>query len=78
MNNSVKCFEKNDGIKSVIEFLSAIAHEKNYVFRGYNKQEELLPAIIRGPKSFIDAEDELLHDFEKYGNYYFGSITKSV
>lgn len=75
MKYSGKCFEKYDGAKAVIEFLSAIAQEENYVFRGYNKQEELLPAIIRDKKSFIDVEDELLHDFEKYGSHYFHAST---
>ena len=72
-NNEI-IISEDDGVKSVIEMLNELAHTQNYVFRGYGKQEELLPTIIR-KKDYISLEQSLLHDFEKYGSSYYHAST---
>lgn len=42
------------------------------MFRGYGKQSELLPNIIR-EKDWRNCEIELLSDFERYGIQYFSA-----
>lgn len=61
-------------IDELINRLRGLACQKDYVFRGYGKQDELFPNIIRG-KDFKDIENELLCDFEKYGSNYFHATT---
>lgn len=53
----------------VIDELTALAKNKNLVFRGYGKQNELYPNIIRD-KDYTNREIELLSSFEKYGLQY--------
>lgn len=60
--------------EKLINDLSYLAKCATYVFRGYNKQDQLLPVIIRD-KDFSDVEAELLSEFEKYGSHYFTANT---
>ena len=63
-------FESQVKPDEIIKYLIDLADEGNYVFRGYGRQKELLPVLMRG-KGFREKENELLIDFEKYGSYYF-------
>lgn len=63
-------FDAYHGIQSVINRLNSLIKEGGYVFRGYNKQDELLPGIIR-KENFENLECDLLKDFEKYASNYF-------
>ena len=56
----------------LIAYLTQLAVSKNNVFRGYGKQSELLPNIIR-EKDWRDQELKLLHEFERYGFQYFSA-----
>lgn len=68
-------FNKSSNIDRVIRRLNELAKNGKYVFRGYSKQDELLPNIIRNQKSFLYSENKLLKDFEKYGSNYFHATT---
>ena len=68
------CFDENSSPEKVIDKLTRLAKEGNYVFRGYEKQDQLLPSIIR-EKDLQNCENILLHDFEKYGSHYFHANT---
>ncbi len=68
------CFDENSSPEKVIDKLTRLAKEGNYVFRGYEKQDQLLPSIIRD-KDLQNCENILLHDFEKYGSHYFHANT---
>ena len=57
-----------DNKKELIELLSSLAADMNYVFRGYSIQGQLLPSLIRN--NAVDIESELLYEFEKYANHY--------
>lgn len=70
----IDTFEKSQGVQAVIDRLNDLARKGGYVFRGYGKQEELFPNIIR-KKDFVNIEFELLYDFEKYGSSYFHATT---
>lgn len=61
---------------TVISALTDLAKNRNLVFRGYSKQAELLPKIIR-EKDLSNREIELLVDFEKYGLQYF-SVNNAI
>ena len=61
---------------TVISALTDLAKNRNLVFRGYSKQAELLPKIIR-EKNLSNREIELLVDFEKYGLQYF-SVNNAI
>ena len=52
-----------------------MAQSGKYVFRGYSKQDEILPGIIRGNVNYENVEGELLHGFERYGSHYFHAAT---
>lgn len=52
----------------LINKLNNLALEGGYVFRGYSKQEQMLPGLIRN--NAIDCEKELLFKFEKYARSY--------
>ena len=60
----------------VINELSSLAKSKNLVFRGYGKQTELYPNIIRNG-DLTNREIELLINFEKYGLQYF-SVNNAI
>lgn len=62
--------------KNVIQYLTELAQNKTLVFRGFGRQQELLPNIIR-EKDFTNREIELLTNFEKYGLQYF-SVNNSI
>lgn len=62
-------FYKSDDL---ISFLTSLAVHKNYVFRGYGKQAELTPNIIRD-KDWSTHEIALLSEFERYGLQYFSA-----
>lgn len=53
----------------VINELTKLASNKNYVYRGFGKQSELYPNLIR-KKDYSNREIELLSNFEKYGMQY--------
>lgn len=56
----------------LITHLTQLAVDKNNVFRGYGKQSELFPNIIR-EKDWREQEIRLLHEFERYGLQYFSA-----
>lgn len=60
----------------VIALLTDLARNRNLVFRGYSKQAELFPNIIR-ENDLRNREIELLADFEKYGLQYF-SVNNAI
>ena len=64
-----------DGVQRVIDELTYLARTGDYVFRGYNRQDELLPNIIRDKVNYADVETDLLKDFERYGSHYFHANT---
>lgn len=57
-----------DEKEKLIDRLTELAEDGGYVFRGYNKQEQLLPNIIRN--NMTDVESDLLFHFERYGAQY--------
>jgi len=61
---------------AVIKELMVLAKNKDYVFRGYGKQTELYPSIIRDT-DLRNREIELLIAFEKYGMQYF-SVNNAI
>lgn len=71
MNENKTIFNQSD---KLFEFLNYLMESKGYVFRGYNKQDELLPVIIR-EKNWIKHELNLLEEFERYGSHYFNAST---
>ena len=60
----------------VIQHLTQLAQNKSLVFRGFGKQQELLPNIIRD-SDLTNREIELLAHFEKYGLQYF-SVNNAI
>ncbi len=56
--------------KKLIDYLTSLAAQKNIVFRGYGKQSELLPNLIRD-KDWRGKEIDLLYNFEKYALQFF-------
>ena len=58
----------------VISYLTELAKNRNLVFRGYGKQSELFPKIIRD-SDLRNREIELLMEFERYGLQYFSVNT---
>lgn len=59
---------------TVVDYLIGLAQSGDYVFRGYGKQSELLPGIIRD-KDYTNLENRLLTDFERYGSNYYTANT---
>ena len=74
-NDSIIMIEATDSAQRVIDELTGLARSGGKVFRGYNKQDELLPSLIREKTSYTDVEAELLNDFERYGSHYFHAAT---
>ena len=60
----------------LIDRLTELARNKNMVFRGYGKQSELLPNIIRD-NDLEDQEIVLLSCFEQYALQYF-SVNNAI
>lgn len=54
----------------LIQDLTFLARQGNFVFRGYSKQDHLLPNIIRD-KDLSKHESYFLNEFERYGSHYF-------
>ena len=73
-NDNLDTIDASHGAQIVIDRLNELAKTGRYVFRGYGKQDELLPNIIR-KGNYVDIEDKLLKDFEKYGSSYFHATT---
>lgn len=67
--------DRDDSIEKAINVLTQLARSGEYVFRGYNKQDELLPSIIRGKVNYENEEADLLKSFERYGSHYFHANT---
>lgn len=74
-NEKLDTFNPEQGVQAVIDRLNELVRKGGYVFRGYGKQDELYPNIIRGKTSYENLEDKLLKDFEKYGSNYFHATT---
>ncbi len=70
--NTMTLLSAND----VITSLTDLAKNRNYVFRGYGKQSELFPQIIRD-NDLSNREIELLVEFEKYGLQFF-SVNNAI
>lgn len=64
-----KVFEEKESANTVIAFLTELAESGNYVFRGYTKQDELYPNLIR--EGIHYDENKLLTELERYGSRYF-------
>ncbi len=62
--------EYYDQKETLIQDLTYLAKIGSYVFRGYTKQDQLLPNIIRD-KNLVTNERIYLNEFEKYGSHYF-------
>ena len=60
-----------DTKESLLEFLTHLAGNGSFVFRGYNVQEQLLPNAVR--KNMTDVESELLFQFERFGAQYISA-----
>ncbi len=73
--DNIDTIDASGGVQAVIDRLNTLAKMGGYVFRGYGKQDELLPNIIRGKTSYANIESRLLDDFEKYGSSYFHATT---
>ncbi len=56
----------------LIDYLNGLALTGKYVFRGFSKQDQLLPGIIRD-SDYSNREKELLTYFEKYGSSYYSA-----
>lgn len=61
-----------ESFDELIKFLNSLVNEKDitYIYRGYNNDDEIYPAIIRN-KNYKNYEERLLNEFEKYGLAYF-------
>lgn len=68
INNMKKQYFKDKN--ELIKVLTELANDGSYVFRGFNKQDQILPSIIRD-KDYSSVESNLLVEFEKYGSHYF-------
>ena len=79
MGNNTIVINREDGVSKVIETLNQFVRNGDYVFRGYEKQSELLPNIMRDSgfanSEFANSEKELLYLFERYGSNYFSATT---
>lgn len=57
--------------KSLINRLTDLAQNGIYIFRGYSKQDQLLPNILR--RNLVDQENALLFEFERSANQYLNT-----
>ena len=60
-----------DDKKSLIDRLTDLTQSGNYIFRGYSKQDQLLPNILR--RNLVDQEKALLFEFERSANQYLNT-----
>lgn len=67
-----KLFDAKSSPDKVLQYFMKVACKSGkYVFRGYNKDEEMYPQIIRlDSGQHIGDEIRLLHEFERYGASY--------
>jgi len=68
--NEKSIHEYYDQKDKLIQVLTYLARQGKFVFRGYTKQDQLLPNIIRD-KDLSKHERFFLNEFEKYGSHYF-------
>lgn len=54
--------------RELLNYLTELAEEDRYIFRGYSIQDEMNPSIIRNKA--VHLERDLLIDFERYGSQY--------
>lgn len=61
-----------DNFDELLNFLNELINTKDvtYIYRGYNNDDEIYPAIIR-QDDYSKYEESLLSEFEKYGLAYF-------
>lgn len=59
-----------DDFKKLIEFLNELTTNSNYIYRGYNSDDEIYPNIIRST-DLSKYEKDFLTQFEQYGLAYF-------
>lgn len=53
-------------------FINGLTDNPNYIYRGYNRDEEIYPSIIHG-EDFSMLEGAFLREFERYGLAYFSA-----
>lgn len=58
-----------DDPNKVINYLIGLTLKGNYVFRGYNTQDQMLPGLVRNRTS--QYEKEYINKFLKYGSRFF-------
>ncbi len=69
-SNLYKKYDENEDAQTVILDLLNICKNGKFAFRGYNKENQMLPGILRG-SGLATEEWRLLKEFEKYGSAYF-------
>ena len=67
---NVSYYEKTP--KDIINWLNRLQEEGGYVFRGYNKAEQMYATVARN-KKYIKKEKNLLYDFEYYAKSYINA-----
>ena len=63
--------ESFDNKSSLIARLTELVESGNFIFRGYSKQDQLHPNIIR--RKLVDQESALLFEFERSANQYINT-----
>lgn len=61
-----------DNAEDLLSKLSSLQKKGDFVYRGYSKQEEVTPTIMRN-KQYILKEKNFLYDFEYYGKNYINA-----
>lgn len=67
-----------NSVQDVISFFDSLLIDKSkkFVFRGYSKEEQMIPKIIE--KYSIEDEFKLIDNFEKYALSYINNITSPL
>ena len=68
MINDIKVI---DNKSDLISLLNELADSGHYIFRGYSKQDQLQPNIMRN--NLVDQEKTLLFEFERSANQYLNT-----
>lgn len=63
--------ETFDDKSDLIARLTQLAESGHFIFRGYSKQDQLFPNIIR--RNLVDQENALLFEFERSANQYINT-----
>lgn len=72
-NNNQQIFYSSN---ELIGYLFDLVKSQEFVFRGYSKQNEIYPQIIRdGNKLLVKDEAKLLKYFERYASSYYSATT---